>query len=94
MALRPTEGDEACLVGQGHALRRPPRPTLRSRGLHAGRGPAPHASSTECPWACGPPMVMKMDSSGSTMIIAGDGRGRNRSGDVEAATEFDPGRVC
>jgi len=30
----------------------------------------------------------------STIVIAGDGRGRNRSGDVEAATEFDPGRVC
>jgi len=29
----------------------------------------------------------------STIVIAGDGRGRNRSGDVEAATEFDPGRV-
>ena len=48
----------------------------------------------------GVPMALratKGDENGfewSTIVIAGDGRGRNRSGDVEAATEFDPGRVC
>src|SRR6266446_6188771 len=47
----------------------------------------------------GVPMALratKGDENGcewSTIVIAGDGRGRNRSGDVEAATEFDPGRV-
>ena len=49
--------------------------------------------STECPWACGPPKWMKMGPGRDRMTRERNGRGRNRSGDVEAVTEFGPGRV-
>jgi hypothetical protein len=47
----------------------------------------------ECAWACGPPKWMKIGFNSSKLGQAEDGRGRRRSGLVEAVREFDPGRV-
>jgi hypothetical protein len=45
------------------------------------------------PWACGPPMVMKIVGGGSSISDAGNGTGCHRSGYVEAARESDRERV-
>lgn len=47
----------------------------------------------ECPWACGPPMVMKIGFSGGKLTESRNGRGPNRSGCVEAVREYDPERA-
>jgi len=49
---------------------------------------APLPGSSHGP--AGPPMVMKMGASRDYHFDSEDGRGRDRSGAVEAAGEFDP----